>query len=63
MSGILRAVAPGIFRTLKERHEVHLKEENCHLSSWRQVKMHASYYHGQPFFVLQNSEKFPNISV
>jgi hypothetical protein len=63
MSGVLRAVAPGIFRTLKEQPEVHLKEENSLLSSWRQVKMHASYYHGQPFFMLQNSEKFPNICV
>jgi len=63
MSGVLRAVAPVSFSILRERPEVHLKEENCHLSSWRQVKMHASYYHGQPFFVLQNSEKFPNISV
>jgi len=63
MSGILRAVAPGIFRTLKERREGHLKEGSSLLSSWRQVKMHASYYHGQPFFVLQNAEKFPNICV
>ncbi len=63
MSGVLRAVAPGIFRTLKEQPEVHLKEENSLLSSWRQVKMHASFYHGQPFFMLQNSEKFPNICV
>jgi hypothetical protein len=63
MSGVLRAVAPVSFSILRERPEVHLKEENCHLSSWRQVKMHASYYHGQPFFVLQNSEKFLNICV